>query len=92
MKQDKTQDNLTDFFDLIPGKLTIENKTVIVDDILDFPDIGKMFAFCHIVNQAGCVVCFQKQEISIGNESDETRLKAISCFISVGRDIIRSEG
>lgn len=89
MKQDKIQDNLTYFFDLIPGKLTIENKTVIIDDILNFPDIGKMFAFCHIVNQVGRKVYFQKQDISIGNESEGTRLKAISYFVSVGRDTVR---
>lgn len=40
------RNDLKDFLDLIPSDISVEESKIVIDDILEFHDITRMFAFC----------------------------------------------
>lgn len=91
MKNISTKRNdLKDFLDLIPSVLTVKNRQIVINDILEFPDITEMFAFCYLCNSIGYSVLFDQQRLEIKDEDAEVRLKAISYFITAGKDVCNS--
>lgn len=96
MKNISTKRNdLKDFLDLLPSALSVNQKQIIISDILEFHDITKMFAFCYLCNSVGYSVLFNRQQLEIKDEDEIVKLKAISYFVLDGKDtcepILRSE-
>lgn len=80
------RNDLKDFLDLIPSDISVEESKIVIDDILEFHDITRMFAFCFLCNSVGYSVLFDRQQLEIKDNDEKVKLKAISYFILAGKD------
>ncbi len=79
--------NLFDFKELSPAKMSIECGIVYIESIFDFSSITSLFAFSHIANSVGYCVKFKQEDIEIGKiNNDMVAMEIISRFLVAGRD------
>lgn len=83
---------LIDFKDLCPTDISIHGNMTSVDSCLDFSDISKAFAFCHVVSTVGYVVRFKKEQIVMNDgDAEKNKLLVIYHFIQANRDTSEKE-
>lgn len=80
------QNTLKDFLELLPSDFYIKDRKIVINDILEFQDITRMFAFCYLCNSVGYPVLFNRQRLLIKDDDAKVKLKAISYFILAGKD------
>lgn len=74
---------LHEYKDLFPDGMKIHENRVIVKSVLDFRDVGRFFAFLHVVEKCRYTLYAEKEDLLFdGNEEGTTEILVVAHFLT----------